>query len=115
METDLDIRIHKNNDIPVLVLSGDVDEFTCSKLREAMRTLVSEGEFRIAVNLSGVNYMDSSGLGTLVGGLRRVAEQEGALALYGPNIQIEKVLSITGLNAILEMFDGEDSAVRSLK
>ena len=115
MNTDLDLSIHKLNDIPVLELSGDVDEFTCSKLRAALRDLLSEGESRVVVNLAGVNYMDSAGLGTLVGGLRRIMEADGGLVLSGPNPQVERVLSLTGLDTILKLFDGDDLAVDSLK
>jgi anti-anti-sigma factor len=114
MNTDLDLKIHKVNEIPVLDLSGDVDEFTCTKLRVALRDLLSNGESRVVVNLARVNYMDSAGLGTLVGGLRRIMEADGGLVLSGPNPQIERVLSLTGLDRILKIYDGEDVAVDSL-
>ncbi len=115
MNADLDLRIHRTSDIPVLDLFGDVDEFTCAKLRDALRSLLSEGESRVVVNLTRVNYIDSAGLGTLVGGLRRVLEADGGLALSGPNPQIEKILSLTGLDQILQLFKNEDGAVESLK
>ena len=115
METDLNLQVHKVDSIPVVKLSGDVDEFTCSKLREKIGTLLDEGEFRIVIGVEGVNYIDSSGLGTLVGGLRRVAEHDGGLAISGANQQIQKVLAITGLNKIFPVFDDDHAAVRSLK
>lgn len=115
METDLDLIVSRVDSIPVLSLSGDVDEFTCAKLRDKIRSLMDAGEFRLVIGVSGVNYIDSSGLGTLVGGLRRVAEHDGGLAISGTNPQIERVLSITGLNKILPVFEDDDSAVQSLK
>lgn len=115
METDLDLIVSRVDSIPVLSLSGDVDEFTCTKLRDKIRSLMDAGEFRLVIGVSGVNYIDSSGLGTLVGGLRRVAEHDGGLAISGMNPQIERVLSITGLNKILPVFEDDDSAVKSLK
>ena len=115
METDLDLIVNRVHSIQVLKLTGDVDEFTCAKLRDTIRGLMDAGEFRLVIGVSGVNYIDSSGLGTLVGGLRRVAEHNGGLAISGANPQIERVLSITGLDKILPVFEDDDSAVRSLK
>jgi anti-sigma B factor antagonist len=115
METDLDLKVRRVDSIPVLNLSGDVDEFTCAKLRETIHSLLDAGEFNLVIGVSGVNYIDSSGLGTLVGGLRLVAEHEGGLAISGTNPQIERVLSITGLNKILPLFEDDRAAVESLK
>lgn len=115
METDLNLQVHKVDSIPVLKLSGDVDEFTCSKLREKLRTLLDEGEFSIVIGVEGVNYIDSSGLGTLVGGLRRLAEHDGGMAISGANQQIQRVLAITGLNKIFAVYDDDGAAIRSLK
>lgn len=114
MDADLDLRVSRANDIPVLALSGDVDEFTCARLREALRDLLSEGESRVVVDLARVKYIDSAGLGTLVGGLRRIMEADGGLALSGPNPQVERILSLTGLDRIFQLFEDEDHAVQSL-
>jgi len=115
MEADLDMRIRKVDDIPVVDLAGDVDAFTCLKLREAIVDLVNEGESNVVIGMSNVNYIDSSGLGTLVGGLRRVSEKKGGLAISGAPPQIKRVLSITGLNKVFRLFEDEVMAVRSLK
>jgi len=115
MDADLDMKIRKVDDISVVDLAGDVDAFTCLKLREAIVDLVNEGESRVVIGMSNVNYIDSSGLGTLVGGLRRVSEKKGGLAISGATPQIKKVLSITGLNRVFRLFEDEGGAVRSLK
>lgn len=115
METDLDLTVRRVDSIPVLNLSGDVDEFTCAKLRDTIHNLLDAGEFNLVIGVSGVNYIDSSGLGTLVGGLRSVAEHEGGLAISGSNPQIQRVLSITGLNKIFPLYEDDRSAVESLK
>ncbi len=115
METDLDLKIHKVNSIPVVDLSGDVDAYTCLKLREAILDLLQEGEFRVVISMANVDYIDSSGLGTLVGGLRRVTERKGGLAISGANPHIQKVLSITGLSKVFRVFDDEREAVHSLR
>ena len=115
MEVDLDLKIHKVDDVPVVDLAGDIDAYTCLKLREAIVDLINSGESRVVIGMSKVNYIDSSGLGTLVGGLRRVSEKKGGLAISGATPQIKKVLNITGLNKVFKLFDDEAKAVRSLK
>ncbi len=115
MDTDLNLAINRTSDIPVLDVSGDVDEFTCAKLREALRSFIREGEFRIVVNVSGVKFMDSSGLGTLVGGLRRMMENNGGLALSGTNSQVERILTVTGLDRILKLHNDDYTAACSLR
>jgi anti-sigma B factor antagonist len=115
MNTDLGLMARKVEDVRILELSGDVDEFTCSKLREALMEILAEGDSQVVVNLSEVRYMDSAGLGTLVGGLKRVMEAEGYLAFYGANPQVVRILRVTGLDRVLDMHDGEQSAMDGLK
>ena len=114
MDEDLDIQIHKVGSIPVVVLSGDIDAYTCSNLRETIVGLLSEDECSLVISMANVNYVDSCGLGTLVGGLRRVKERNGVLAICGANPQIERVFKITGLGKMFSLFDDEEQAVRSL-
>jgi anti-sigma B factor antagonist len=115
MEADLDLKIYRAGNVPVVDLAGDLDTYTCSRLREAILDLIENGESRIVIGMSKVNYIDSSGLGTLVGGLRRVGELNGGLAISGASEQIKKVFSITGLNKVFRLFDDDASAARSLE
>lgn len=115
IETDLTISIERLETIPVLNLSGDVDAYTVRKLQRAIAELMAGGEIRMVINLAGVHYMDSSGLGTLIGGLRRIREQDGNLAISGPNPHLNNVLSITGLNRVLPLHADNASAVTYLK
>lgn len=112
---ELDVRIRRNSNIPVVGLSGDIDSFTCSKLGQAIVGLITDGDFRVVIDLAKVNYIDSSGLGTLVGGLRRVNERNGGLAITNPSPQIRKIMDITGLDKVFSVFDSESEAVTSLK
>jgi len=114
MEMDLDVKVSKLGNIPILDLAGDLDSYTCARLRDAILDLISKGEFRIVISLANVDYIDTVGLGTLVGGLRRVNEKNGGLALSGANPRILRVLSITGLNQVFSLFDDPGEAVRSL-
>jgi anti-sigma B factor antagonist len=87
--------------------------FTAPKLREKLVQTVEEGGYKIIVNLENVSFMDSTGLGTLVGGLKRVKEHEGTLALVCSSRPVLRVLSITGLNNVFPIYNSVDEAVAS--
>lgn len=114
MDADLGIRVHRTEDIPVVVLSGDVDDYTCKKLSDTITGLMAAGDSNFVIGMANVRYIDSSGLGTLIGGLRRASERNGGLAISSASRQIRKVLDITGLARVLTVFEDEQTAVRSL-
>ena len=113
MDTDLTVITSAKGDVSVITLSGDLDAFTCGKLRDAIVELLDGGARKFVINMPKVKYIDSSGLGTLVGGLRRISEQEGALALCGANAQIRKVFTITGLSKVFPLYEDEAEAIGS--
>ena len=105
---ELDITSSHDEDLCVVRLAGEVDVYTAPKLKEALAAAMDEGCGRIAIDLEGVDFMDSSGLGALVGGLRRAKEASVALVVVGPREQILKVFRITGLDKVFPVFDSID-------
>jgi anti-sigma B factor antagonist len=75
--------------------------------------LVEDGNLRIIVDLEEVGFLDSSGLGALVGALKRVNERGGRLVLACPEGSPLKVLTITGLDKVFAIHDSVDDALRS--
>jgi anti-sigma B factor antagonist len=94
----------------VIDVEGEVDVFTAPKLRESIIGLLGEGKEKLIVNLENVAFMDSTGLGVLVGGLKRVKERNGELAIAGAQGTVLRVLNVTGLNAVFPMRDSVDAA-----
>ncbi len=96
----------------MLKLDGEVDIYTAGKLREAVNDAVEEGQYRIAVDLAEMEFMDSSGLGVLIAALKRLKENEGELLLVSPRDQMRRILKLTGLDKILTIRDalGEATA-----
>ncbi len=97
----------------VLDVRGEVDAYTAPRLRERILELVNAGKYRIVANLEGVEFMDSTGLGVLVGGLKRVREHDGTLALVCTKPAVLRVLAITGLNEVFPLHQTVDEAVAS--
>jgi anti-sigma B factor antagonist len=94
----------------VLAVKGEVDVYTAPRLREKLVELVSQGRHRIVVDLEGVEFLDSTGLGVLVGGLKRLRSNDGDLGLVCTQSRILKVFEITGLTKVFSIFDSVDAA-----
>src|SRR5262249_12653237 len=101
--------------IVVLILQGEVDAFTAPKLKQEIINQIDQGVTRLAVDLADVNYLDSTGLGVLIGGLKRTRDKDGELVLVCPNVRIMRIFDNTGLSKIFEMFNSEDEALNRLR
>jgi anti-sigma B factor antagonist len=108
---DLGVEVSKQDGAAVLTVTGEIDVATAPRLREHIVTLVNEGETRIVVDLQGVDFIDSTGLGALVGGLKRVRTHGGELAIVCTRPRLLKVFEITGLVRVFEIHGTVDAAV----
>ncbi len=97
----------------VLAVKGEVDVYTAPRLREKLVELVSQGHHQVIVDLEGVDFLDSTGLGVLVGGLKRLRSHEGDLSLVCTQSRILKVFEITGLTKVFSIYDSVDAATAS--
>ena len=87
--------------VAVLRLDGRLDMASADALRHRIGSLVEQGHTRIAVDLAHVSFLDSSGLGALISGLKTTRSAGGDLRIAGPNDQARLVLSLTGLERVL--------------
>jgi len=112
----LDLRINTKtlNGIPVIELEGEVDVYTAPRVKSRLIDLVDEGKFQIIVNLEAVDFMDSSGLGVLVGGLKRVKPHDGGIAIVCTKDKILKIFKITGLTKVFSIYSSTEEALQSI-
>ena len=109
----MDIRVQvreAEGEAYVVELSGEIDVHTSPKVKDAIGELIDEGHYNLVINLEKVRYIDSTGLGVLIGGLKRVREYGGTVHLVCTNPQIKKIFDITGLVKIFGIYDDEQSA-----
>lgn len=99
----------------ILTVGGEIDLFTAPKLRERLSGTIDEGFASVVVDLEGVGFMDSTGLGTLVGGLKRVKERDGSMALVCTNRSVLRILSITGLDRVFPVYGSVQEALAGAK
>ncbi len=97
----------------VLAVTGEVDVYTAPRLREKLVELVSQEKLHVIVDLEGVDFLDSTGLGVLVGGLKRLRSHDGDLGLVCSQPRVLKVFEITGLTKVFDIYDSLDAAVAS--
>ena len=106
-----EVALESRDGWQVLRLAGDVDVATAPRLRERLVELVTDGPPNVVVDLSGVAFIDSMGLGALVGGLKRARAHDGDLRLAGASDHVAKVLAITRLDQAFVVADTADSAI----
>ena len=107
----LDLETEKRGGTSIVSLRGEIDVYTAPRLRQALIDLVEEGATDIVVDLSAIDFLDSTGLGVLVGGLKRVKSNEGELKLVVTQDRIMKIFDITGLSKVFPIFATLDEAL----
>jgi len=111
MEMDLRINVRRNGDVSIIDLTGEVDAYTSARFREVMLDIIDDGSVKLLISMAKVDYIDSSGLGALVGGLKRTAERNGKIILVCETPQVRKVFEITGLDKVFPIFSTEQEAL----
>jgi anti-sigma B factor antagonist len=111
--TRLDLGSRVEAGIPVVDVSGEIDVYTVPRFKEQLSELLDGGHKHLVVNLEKVLYMDSSGFGALLGATKRLRPEGGSLALVGCNQVISRMLKITRLNTIFQMYDTEADALQA--
>jgi len=94
-----------------VAVRGEVDIATAPQLREKLVELASQGAQKVVVDLEGVDFLDSTGLGVLIGGMKRLRGLDGDLTLVCTQPRILKVFEITGLNRAFTIHETIDAAV----
>lgn len=108
---DLSVTSREQGGRTVVEVSGEIDVYTAPVLRERLNDLVGEGHHHLVVDMEKVDFLDSTGLGVLVGGLKRVRSHDGSLYLVCTQEKILKVFRITGLTKVFPIHDTVEAAV----
>jgi anti-sigma B factor antagonist len=110
----LDYRV--DSDIAVVTVSGEVDVSTSGELRTGLLRVLTDEAYRgLVVNLANVNFIDSTGVGVLVGVWHRVRATNCSLALAAPSQHARRILNTTGLTKAFWIYDTEVAAVEACR
>jgi anti-sigma B factor antagonist len=112
---DLEIVVKKETgEIAEILLRGRVDVQTAELLKSRISTLVDEGFRHVLLNMRRVKFIDSVGLGSLIGARRRVVESNGSLRLVHLSPAVAKALEMTHLARVFDVHENTQEAVAAL-
>ena len=98
----------------VIALAGEVDLYTAPEFKQELVRVIEEGATDIVIDLTDTSFIDSTTLGVLVSGLKRVRPSGGSLALVVADRNIRKIFEITGLDRVFGLHEQRDDALAAL-
>jgi anti-sigma B factor antagonist len=107
---DLSLDSRPAGEQTVVIVGGEIDVYTAPKLRDRLVELVNAGNYHLIIDLEAVDFLDSTGLGVLVGALKRVRVHQGSLRLVCTQERLVKIFRITGLAKVFTIYDSVEAA-----
>ncbi len=100
------------DDIYIIELTGDIDHYTSEKIRRDIYMNTGRYVNKMIIDLSGVEFMDSSGIGMILGRYREIKERGGKIALTGIKGNMERIFNMSGLYKIIGRYDTVNDALK---
>jgi anti-sigma B factor antagonist len=110
---DLTLATREVDGTTIVSVGGEIDVYTAPKLRDKITELVAAGVYHLVIDMESVEFLDSTGLGVLVGGLKKVRAHDGSLQLVCTQDRLLKIFRITGLAKVFVIHDSADAALAS--
>lgn len=108
---DLTLETREQDGRTLLAIAGEIDVYTAPKLRDKITELVNAGHHSLILDMEHVDFLDSTGLGVLVGGLKKIRAQDGTMALICSQDRLLKIFKITGLAKVFTIHPTETAAL----
>jgi anti-sigma B factor antagonist len=108
------VQVRKLDRVSILDCSGDVDLYSSPRLRESLLAEIQPGGPSVLVNMSGVAYIDSSGIATLVEGLQLSRQTQTRFGLFGLRPNARSVLELARLHKVFTIFENETEALEKI-
>src|ERR687884_1965802 len=99
----------------VISLSGEVDLYTAPEFKQQLLEVINQGAKEVVVDFSNTTFIDSTTLGVLVGGVKRLRTNDGQLSLVCSDRNITKIFEITGLDRVFTIYPTRDAAVAKVR
>ena len=109
-----DIKTERQEDHGyVIALAGEVDLYTAPEFKQQLLDVIGEGAKHVVVDFSETTFIDSTTLGVLVGGVKRLRPAGGQLSIVCTDRNITKIFEITGLDKVFPIYDSREEALGS--
>jgi anti-sigma B factor antagonist len=99
----------------VISLAGEVDLYTAPEFKQQLLEVIGHGAKHVVVDFSNTTFIDSTTLGVLVGGVKRLRTNEGQLSLVCSDRNITKIFEITGLDRVFTIYPTRDEALEQIQ
>ena len=109
----MEIREEKVNDVEVLKLEGRLDASSAKDVKEKVALLTKENRVKLVIDMGGIDFIDSSGLGSLVSSLRSVNKLGGDIKVSALQDQVRAIFELTRLHRIFGIYDDSNAAAMS--
>jgi anti-sigma B factor antagonist len=106
---DLSLETRQEDGHTIIEVGGEIDVYTAPKLRDKITELVANGDYNLVIDMEKVDFLDSTGLGVLVGGLKKVRTHDGSMELICSQDRLLKIFRITGLAKVFTIHASEDA------
>ncbi|MBM7663129.1 anti-sigma B factor antagonist [Bacillus mesophilus] len=103
----LQVEINQEGLTHHVFVKGEVDAYTAPQLKDQLVPLAEQKDANLSIDLAGVSYIDSTGLGVFIGVLKTTRKSGGSLQLIGLNERVKRLFMITGLHEIINISGGE--------
>lgn len=105
------IEVKHEKNVRIVAVNGNVDALTAPELARVIVDQIAEGHAYLVIDLTGVEFMSSAGLRTLLGAVKESRSQGGDLRIVSTNPGIDKVLKMSGLHTVARVFTSEADAL----
>ena len=111
----MDITKHEKSNVSILELDGRLDLVSGAELKEAIKSIFSQKKKSVHINLEKIEFINSSGLGSLVSIMKETRLNKGRLTLSNMESYVKEIFDITQLSHIFEIYDTEEEAIKSFE
>ena len=116
MNLDFSMEVKEDDQTPVVIVKGEIDVYTCPRLNKVLKNLIEEKEKNnVVLNLEDIQYIDSTGLGTIAHTARKISEANGKIHVVCTKPQVRKIFEVSGLvTKNIKLFEEEKEAILEL-
>jgi anti-sigma B factor antagonist len=112
-DTAVNISVEAMKRVDLVTVSGRIDSSNAAEFEGSLREMMGNSRHNLVLNLSGVTYMSSAGLRTLVSTLKECKRKNGDVRLAAPSERVAEVLSLAGLDSLFKVYEDDTAAVGS--
>ena len=109
----MDVKVTESRQVTVVAVTGDLDTASARQMKRALEDLLDQGKSRLVVDLGGVGYIDSAGLGELVRAMKRARETTGDVRVCALRGNVQRIFELTRLNEGMAVYPTLREAVAS--